>query len=79
MGNPVRIKETGGGTFLGLQEMTATEMDYAVHQILTEFSTNTDGEGTVSVGSSGTAMGTFNHFKKESDDMVSAAESRRQV
>ena len=63
MGNPVRIKETGGGTFLGLQEMTATEMDYAVHQILTEFSTNTDGEGTVSVGSSGTAMGTFNDTK----------------
>ena len=60
MGNPLRIKETGGGTFLGLQEMTDTEMDYAVHQVLTEFATNTGGEGTVSVGSTGTAMGTFN-------------------
>ena len=63
MGNPLKIKETGGGTFLGLQEMTDTEMDYAVHQILTEFSTSTSGEGTVSVGSSGTDMGTFNDTK----------------
>ena len=37
MGNPLKIKETVGGTFLGLQEMQSTEMDYAVHQILTEF------------------------------------------
>ena len=59
MGNPLRIKTTGGGTFLGLQEMQTTEMDYAVHQILTEFSTSTTGSGTVNINGDGTSMGTF--------------------
>ena len=59
MGNPLRIKATGGGTFLGLQEMTDTEMDYAVHQILTEFSTSTSGEGTLNINGSGTDAGVF--------------------
>ena len=58
MGNPLKIKETGGGTFLGLQEMTTNEMDYAVHQILTEFSTSLTGTGTINVNGSGTSMGT---------------------
>ena len=59
MGNPLRIKTTGGGTFLGLQEMQTTEMDYAVHQILTEFSTSTAGSGTININGVGTDMGTF--------------------
>ena len=45
MANPLIIKETGDGTFLGLQEMQTSAMDYAVHHILTEF--NTDNVGTV--------------------------------
>ena len=49
MGNPLKIKETVGGTFLGLQEMQTTEMDYAVHQILTEFSTSLTGSGTINI------------------------------
>jgi len=59
MGNPLKIKETVGGTFLGLQEMQTTEMDYAVHQILTEFSTSLTGSGTINIGGDGTSMGTF--------------------
>jgi hypothetical protein len=59
MANPLRIKATGGGTFLGLQEMTDTEMDYAVHQILTEFATSTTGEGTLNVNGAGTDAGVF--------------------
>ena len=59
MGNPLRIKTTGSGTFLGLQEMQTTEMDYAVHQILTEFSTSTEGAGTININGSGTLMGSF--------------------
>ena len=50
MGNPLKIKETVGGTFLGLQEMQTTEMDYAVHQILTEFSTSLTGASGVTDG-----------------------------
>ena len=53
MGNPLKIKETGGGTFLGLQEMTTNEMDYAVHQILTEFSTSVSGSGTIYINGDG--------------------------
>ena len=59
MGNPLKIKETVGGTFLGLQEMQTTEMDYAVHQILTEFSTSLTGAGTINVNGDGTSMGVF--------------------
>ena len=59
MGNPLRIKTTEGGTFLGLQEMQTTEMDYAVHQILTEFSTSTSGAGTLNINGDGTSMGSF--------------------
>ena len=59
MGNPLKIKETVGGTFLGLQEMQSTEMDYAVHQILTEFSTSLTGSGTININGDGTSMGSF--------------------
>ena len=59
MGNPLRIKTTEGGTFLGLQEMQTTEMDYSVHQILTEFSTSTSGAGTININGDGTSMGAF--------------------
>ena len=59
MGNPLRIKTTGGGTFLGLQEMQTTEMDYAVHQILTEFSTSTSGSGTLNINGVGSNQGSF--------------------
>ena len=59
MGNPLKIKETVGGTFLGLQEMQTTEQDYAVHQILTEFSTSLTGAGTINVNGDGTSMGSF--------------------
>ena len=59
MGNPLRIKTTGGGTFLGVQEMQTTEMDYAVHQILSEFSTSTSGLGTLNINGQGTSMGSF--------------------
>ena len=60
MANPLRIKATGGGTFLGLQEMQASEMDYAVHQVLTEFNTDNVGTGTLNIGAGGTSRGTFN-------------------
>ena len=59
MGNPLKIKETGGGTFLGLQEMQTTEQDYAVHQILTEFATSLTGSGTINVNGDGTSMGSY--------------------
>ena len=64
MGNPLRIKTTEGGTFLGLQEMQTTEMDYAVHQILTEFSTSTSGAGTLNINGDGTSMGSFTDTKR---------------
>ena len=60
MANPLKIKSTGGGTFLGLQEMQASEMDYAVHQVLTEFNTDNVGTGTLHIGAGGTSRGTFN-------------------
>ena len=59
MGNPLKIKSTEGGTFLGLQEMQTTEMDYAVHQILTEFATSLTGSGTININGDGTSMGSF--------------------
>ena len=57
MANPLKIKSTGGGTFLGLQEMTPTQQDYAVHQILTEFCVNTTESGTLNVDVGGTNKG----------------------
>ena len=59
MGNPLRIKTTEGGTFLGLQEMQTTEMDYAVHQILTEFTVDTTSAGTININGDGGSMGQF--------------------
>ena len=59
MGNPLLIKETVGGTFLGLQEMQDADMDYAVHQILTEFCVNLNDGGTININGDGTAAGTF--------------------
>ena len=47
--NPLRIKTSGGGSFLGLQIMSDTEMDYAVHQILTEFVGDNTSSGTLSI------------------------------
>ena len=64
MGNPLRIKTTGGGTFLGLQEMQTTEMDYAVHQILTEFTVDTTSAGTININGSGGSMGQFTDTKR---------------
>ena len=59
MANPLIIKETGSGTFLGLQEMQTGAMDYAVHHILTEFNTDNVGTGTLTIGGGGAARGTF--------------------
>ena len=59
MGNPLLIKDTVGGTFLGLQEMQATDVNYSVHKILVEFSTSNIGSGCLTVDGPGTAAGTF--------------------
>ena len=45
MANPLKIKYSGE-TFNGLQTMTNENMDYIVHQLLTEFVANT-GPGTI--------------------------------
>ena len=63
MGNPLKIKETGGGSFLGLQEMSSTDMNYAVHQILVQFASTNDGAGSLNVtgdaSGNGTSIGQF--------------------
>jgi len=59
MGNPLRLKETVGSTFLGLQEMQDAEMDYAVHQVLTEFSVSLTASGTININGDGTDAGSF--------------------
>ena len=67
MSNPLRIKSTGGGAFLGLQEMQTSEMDYSVHQILTEFNTDNVGAGTINIGTGGTSRGTFTDTVRDED------------
>ena len=67
MSNPLRIKSTGGGAFLGLQEMQTSEMDYSVHQILTEFNTDNVGTGTINIGTGGTSRGTFTDTVRDED------------
>ena len=59
MANPLKIKETGGGTFLGLQEMQTSELAYAVHNILTEFNVNTLESGTINIDVGGSNKGSF--------------------
>ena len=57
MANPLKVKYSGE-TFAGLQVMTNEEMDYTVHQILTEFVANT-GPGNITTDSSHTSIGSF--------------------
>jgi len=60
MGNPLKIKTTGGGTWISLQETPDTELTHTIHQILTEFASSTSGTGTLSVGTdTGDSVGTF--------------------
>jgi hypothetical protein len=62
MANPLKIKYSGS-TFNGLQVMTNENMDYAVHQILTEFVSNT-GPGIISTSSDYTSIGSFVDTKR---------------
>ena len=60
MGKPLKIKTTGGGTWISLQETPDTELTHTIHQILTEFASSTSGTGTLSVGTdTGDSVGTF--------------------
>ena len=60
MGRPLKIKTSGGGTWIALQEIPDTELTHIVHQVLTEFASSTSGTGTLSVGTdTGTSIGTF--------------------
>ena len=59
MANPLKIKATGGGAFLGLQQMQTSEMDYAVHKVLDAFVVNTLDAGTINVNVSGANRGAF--------------------
>ena len=67
MANPLIIKSTGGGTFLGLQEMQTSQMDYAVHQVLTEFNTDNVGTGTLNIGAGGSSRGTYIDTVRDED------------
>ena len=60
MGRPLKIKTSGGGTWIALQEIPDTELTHIVHEVLTEFASSTSGTGTLSVGTdTGTSIGTF--------------------
>ena len=60
MGRPLKIKTTGGGTWIALQEAPDTELTHIVHRVLTEFATSTSGTGTLSVGTdTGESIGSF--------------------
>ena len=48
MGKPLKIKTTGGGTWVALQEIPDTELTHIVHQVLLEFASSTSGTGTLS-------------------------------
>ena len=59
MANPLKIKATGGGGFLGLQQMQTSEIDYAVHKVLDAFVVNTLHAGTININVGGTSRGVF--------------------
>ena len=60
MGKPLKIKTTGGGTWVALQEIPDTELTHIVHQVLLEFASSTSGTGTLSVGTdTGDSIGSF--------------------
>ena len=60
MGRPLKIKTTGGGTWIALQETPDTELTHIVHRVLTEFASSTSGTGTLSVGTdTGESIGSF--------------------
>ena len=67
MANPLKIKSTGGGTFLGLQEMTSAQQDYAAHNILTQFCVNTSESGTINIDVGGSSRGSHVDTRRLAD------------
>lgn len=56
MANPVKIQAT---TPKSLKEMSNTELDYTVYQILNTFAGTQSGVGTLNINGSGTSIGSF--------------------
>ena len=69
MANPLKIKTTSGQpnttNWAGLQTMSASEMDYACHLILTEFASTSTDVGDLNTSATGTAVGTYDDLQMQ--------------